>query len=92
MRMRPLGVPRARPRATAPGSVNVTADAADRLSMRRRSALPAVVRYWRTVSRVAHDATRSVVRSARTRPVDGRKVATSTCRPSLSADGPRVSR
>src|SRR4051794_15144664 len=90
--MRPAGVPRARPRATLAGSVNVTALAAARLSTRSRSALPAVVRYWRTVKRVAQPATRSVVRSTRTAPVRGRSVAASTCRPALSAAGARLSR
>src|SRR4051812_49947281 len=45
--MRPAGVPSARPRATAAGSVNVTPLVAVRLSTRRRRPVPAVVRYWR---------------------------------------------
>src|SRR3954449_1677680 len=74
IRMRPAGRPSARPRATAAGTVNVTALVAVRLSTRRRSALPAVVRYWRTAKRVAHGATRSVARRTRVAPRDARSV------------------
>src|SRR5689334_7415909 len=91
-RTRPDGVPSARPRATLAGTVNATAVAAARLSTRSRSALPAVVRYWRAVKRVAQPATRSVVRRTRLAPVRGRSVAARTWRPALRLLGGRARR
>src|SRR5215218_4314791 len=86
-RMRPAGVPSARPRATAAGTVNVTALIAVRLSTRRRRPVPAVVRYWRAANRVAHAATRRVARRTRVAPRDGRSVAARTWRPGVSLAG-----
>src|SRR6185503_984235 len=90
-RIRPAGVPRPSARVTAAGSANVAAVVAVRLSIRSRSALPEVVRYWRAVNRVAHAATRSVVRSTRARPRDGRRDAARTWRPGRSAAGASLS-
>src|SRR4051794_26338875 len=54
IRMRPAGRPRLTPRVTAAGSATVTALVVVRLSTRSRRALPAAVRYWRTLNTPAH--------------------------------------
>ena len=81
-RMRPAGVPRPSARVTAAGSENVAAVVAVRLSIRSRSALPAVVRYWRAVNRVAQrgDPQRRA-QHARRGPATAGGDAARTCRP-----------
>src|SRR4051794_35283709 len=91
-RMRPDGVPRARPRATAAGTVNVTDCVAVRESTRRRKPVPPVVRYWRAAKRVAHGTTRSVARTTRVAPRDGRGVAAPTGGPGVRPGGASASR